>query len=367
MNQEQTISVNEALWFAAKGPWISLPEWLRNAYDNGRIVFENDAVNITLADYGFGFTVRYRKTRDQILSPNDLWDMDKSVKEYETVYSDGRTTRVKKVLDYGIVSLVDWMGSDAAIARAARTSFGHGQTQKTVEDDRRLIRRLVRDRHTSPVEMGEAVFYLRLPIFVMRQLVRHRTSSLNEFSARYKEMQDLFHVPDEWRKQSGANKQGSAGIYTAQQNTDMSKDLVTVQKASMDCYRKYLEAGVAREQAREVLPVGIYTELYWKQDIHNLLHMLKLRLDPHAQLEIRVYAQAMYNFVKPLFPETCQAFEDYILNSRNISALDMKLMRDLIKAMEPGENNKVQGAAHYGMSESEYSDFIKWWVALNQS
>lgn len=260
------------------------------------------------------------------------------------------------VLDHGIVSLEDHMGSDAFIARAARTSYGKGLEIKTADDDRRLIRRLVRDKHTSPLEMGVVVFYLKLPIFVMRQLVRHRMASLNEFSARYKELPDVFHIPDTFRKQATKNKQGSDGVFTPEHNEELKTAVEGFYAVSMEMYHYLLDEGVAKEQAREVIPVDIYTECYWKQDIHNFFHLCKLRLDPHAQLEIRVYAQAMYDLAKPYFPETAQAFEDYILNARSVSALDVKLMRDLVLG-GASTDPKV-----YGMSQNEFDDFHAWWV-----
>ena len=359
MSNQSSVSVQEMLWYASKGPWVSMPQWLRDLYDAGRVMFLEREMVITVDDCsGFLPKIQYSKFPEDTVSWDDFQGLPSTVTDYTITNQDGTVNKVKKVLDHGLVTLVDHMGSDAAIARAARTSFGMGRKMKTHEDDRRLIRRLVRDRHTSPVEMGEVVFYIRLPIFVMRQLVRHRMASLNEFSARYKEMPDLFHVPDEFRKQSSANKQGSAGAFTAQENADMIGAMQEIQKDSFECYQNYLKKGVARELAREVLPVGIYTELYWKQDIHNFLHLAKLRLDPHAQWEIQVFAQAMYDFVKPLFPETCQAFEDYIRNCRILSALDIKMLQDLVAGRE------VQGAAHYGMSETEYADFFNWWLKV---
>lgn len=247
----------------------------------------------------------------------------------------------KKILDKGFVGLVDYMGSDAAIVQAARVSYGDGT--KTVNEDKGLIRYLMRHKHTSPFEMCEVKLHIKLPIFVMRQLVRHRTSSLNEYSARYSILSDEFYVPEaeNLKVQSDINKQGRSGNID---ENDAEKIRLGLTEHYMNSYGLYTELlgsnddesilglsqefnGIARELSRISLPVAGYTELYWKQNLHNLFHLLKLRMDHHAQWEIQEYARAIYDIIKPLFPIACQAFEDYMYNSKTFSAMDMNLLK----------------------------------------
>lgn len=287
-------------------------------------------------------------------------------------------------LDHGFVYLVDHMGTDSSITQAARISYGEGT--KSVREDRGLIRYLFRHSHTSPIEMCEIKLHLRLPIFVMRQLVRHRTASLNEYSARYSVMSDEFYVPDTKaiQPQSSSNRQGREGEITEVSRQGVQWLMETIGDQAYDVYRVLLGEregrdpnfpeeviydpyseyeplldsdfpGVAREVARTVLPVSYYTEVYWKQNLHNLLHLLKLRMDNHAQYEIRVYANAIYQLVKPLFPLTCEAWEDYDRDAVTLSRMEVKLCRDLL-------HNLVQieqvDSADYGMSKREMSEFI---------
>jgi len=219
----------------------------------------------------------------------------------------------------GQVQLVDVMPrmapdgqtADYAIAQAARVSYGDGT--KSVNEDNGLVRYLLRHSHTTPSEMVVFKFRLKLPIFVSRQMCRHRMMSMNEISGRYSVMRDEFYFPhpSDLRKQSTTNKQGSDGSVNDADAEAFSQAIEQQCKQAYDLYTKMLNAGVAREQARMILPLNLYTEYYWKQDLHNLLHFLALRLDSHAQYEIRVFAQAMYDLVKPLVPVTIQAFEDY--------------------------------------------------------
>ena len=226
------------------------------------------------------------------------------------------------VLDNGFVRLVDWMGDDSRIVQTARVSYGAGT--KSVREDRQLIRYLLRHAHTSPFEHVELAFHLKLPIFVFAQLVRHRMASVNSQSARYSVMKDEFYVPETLRTQSKSNKQGSEG------SAAYSELLLSfIEKHDHDAYKLYeelLERGVAREQARVVLPQNLYTEVYWKQDLHNLFHMLKLRTDSHAQQEIRVYADAMYNTTKRIVPVAIGAWEDYRRDSITLSVFEQKLL-----------------------------------------
>jgi thymidylate synthase (FAD) len=257
--------------------------------------------------------------------------------------------RYAPVLDHGFVGLVDHMGSDADIVSAARVSYGDGT--KSVREDRGLIRYLVRHKHTSPLEMCEVKLHLKLPIFVMRQLVRHRTSSLNEYSGRYSVLTDEMYVPniENIKPQSALNKQGRDGDLNDQDRETAQQLIMSSVAHSYDSYQALLgnteegvfagddmwsnefpEQGVAREIARITMPVAGYTELYWKQNLHNLFHMLKLREDSHAQWEIQEFARAIYTLVKPLFPAACEAYEDYIRDSTTISGMETNLLQVII-------------------------------------
>ncbi len=207
------------------------------------------------------------------------------------------------VLDKGFVRLVDYMGNDAAIVQAARVSYGEGT--KSIREDEGLIRYLWKNKHTSPFEMLEVKLHCKMPIFVARQWVRHRTAALNEVSARYSEMKEEFYVPEIWRLQGGkggGNRQGSAGELNRLSSSTASHQTKAMANATFRLYTQLLHDGVAREQARMVLPVNLYTEWYWKIDLHNLLHFLTLRTDDHAQWEIRQYACAIALIVEAWVP-----------------------------------------------------------------
>lgn len=228
------------------------------------------------------------------------------------------------VLDQGYVCLVDCMGDDAAVVQAARVSYGEG-TRK-VSDDRGLIRYLMRHRHTTPFEMAELKFLVRVPMDAWRQMIRHRTANANEYSTRYSVAIDAAQVtkPDEWRMQASDNKQGSAGAVDGYVGHILTAEEEYLQKTARLIYENRLAAGVAREQARKDLPLCTYTEAYWKIDLHNLLHFLALRMDSHAQEEIRQYATIMgREIVKPLFPLVWEAFEDYRLNAMTLTRLEI--------------------------------------------
>jgi thymidylate synthase (FAD) len=229
------------------------------------------------------------------------------------------------VLDQGFVRLVDVMGDDAAIVQAARVSYGEGT--KTVREDAALIDYLMRHRHTSPFEMVEFKFHVRAPIFVVRQWFRHRTASVNEVSARYSVLEERFFHPTHWRFQARDKKQGSEGRF---QNPEADAALEAAYRAAYSAYEKLLALGVAREEARVVLPVGIYTEFYWKQDLHNLFHFLKLRLDAHAQEEIRAYARAIAEIVKAHVPLAWSAFEEHVLKGAHLSKTEREALAGLL-------------------------------------
>jgi thymidylate synthase (FAD) len=217
--------------------------------------------------------------------------------------------KVYSVLNLGEVELVDYLGSDSTIARAARTSYQRGDG-KTPDDDKRLIARLWRDRHTSPFEMVSLTFRIRLPIFVMRQHVRHRTASLNEWSFRYTECPEFFYVPaeDDVRGQSASNKQMSAGVLPPDESLQAIGIIGQINKSAFESYRKLIALGVAREQARVVLPVSAYTQIVWNMDMRNLLHYLSLRLPAEAQKEIREYAQVIAGIVSRGWPMIWEAY-----------------------------------------------------------
>lgn len=234
-----------------------------------------------------------------------------------------------KVLDKGFVRLIDVMGNDAAIVQAARVSYGEGT--KTINEDRGLIRYLLKHRHTSPLEMVEFKFHCKMPIFCARQWVRTRTASLNEVSGRYSVLPDEFYVPEpeNIHKQSKDNKQGRGEPLDADHAFLVAAGMKTMAEDVFDHYHLMLKDEVAREVARINLPVSTYTEWYWKIDLHNLLHFLKLRLDKHAQWEMRQYAQALYELIKPIVPLACEAFEDYVLNAETFSAQELKILIEL--------------------------------------
>ncbi|MDH4183935.1 MAG: FAD-dependent thymidylate synthase [Nitrospinota bacterium] len=219
--------------------------------------------------------------------------------------------KVYTVLDKGEVELVDYLGDDRTVARAARTSY-QGSEGKSAEADFRLISRLWKDRHTSPFEMVQVTFRIRLPIFVMRQHVRHRTASLNEWSFRYTECPELFYLPapDDVRGQSKVNKQMSQGSLEVEAQTKARTLIDGMNHHAYTVYKQLLELGVAREQARVVLPVSAYTQIVWSIDMRNLLHYFSLRLAPDAQKEIRDYAMVMAAIVKKGWPLIWKAYSD---------------------------------------------------------
>jgi thymidylate synthase (FAD) len=227
-----------------------------------------------------------------------------------------------KVGPDGFVRLRDVMGSDASICDAARVSYDQQGKQG---DDRKLIRYLMRHKHTSPFEQAEVQFVVRAPMDIWRQWVRHRTASINEYSTRYREAIQDVSIPDhdEWRLQSTTNKQGSEGLLQINAGEACTLDFVDAADACRDAYKSLLRRGVAREQARSILPLCTYTEAFWKIDLHNLLHFIALRIDKHAQQEIREYAQAILDLISPLFPLTIEAFFDYRVNAMTLSDLDI--------------------------------------------
>ena len=236
------------------------------------------------------------------------------------------------VLDDGFVCLVDVMGDDSSIVQAARVSYGEGT--KKVSDDRTLIRYLLRHRHTTPFEMAEIKILVRVPMDCWRQWIRHRMANVNEYSTRYSVAIDSAQSTpsDAWRTQAEQNRQGSGQPLPTETGLQLSAEERHLHDESRRIYEARLAAGVAREQARKDLPLATYTEAYWKIDIHNLLHFLALRMDPHAQEEIRLYATTIgREIVRPLFPVVWEAFEDYRMGGAAFSRLELAVIRRLVE------------------------------------
>ena len=231
-----------------------------------------------------------------------------------------------KCLDKGFVRLVDSMGGDDAIVQAARVSYGQGTSR--VSQDRGLIRYLMRHRHTTPFEMVEFKFHCKMPIFVARQWVRHRTANINEYSLRYSEARDEFYTPDpeHIQFQSALNKQGRKGEVPAEMKQKVLDYFNEISERSFAMYTELNEAGIARELARAILPVNLYTEWYWKNDLHNLLHFIGLRSDSHAQYEIRVFSDAMAESVKAVAPFAWEAYQDYMVKGMRFSRIEQSLL-----------------------------------------
>ena len=231
-----------------------------------------------------------------------------------------------KCLDKGFVRLVDSMGGDDAIVQSARVSYGKGTSK--VSQDRGLIRYLMRHRHTTPFEMVEFKFHCKMPIFVARQWVRHRTANINEYSLRYSEARDEFYFPDpdHIEFQSALNKQGRMGEVGEDLKKKVQAYFKEISNRSFEIYCELNEAGVARELARAILPVNLYTEWYWKNDLHNLLHFIGLRSDGHAQYEIRVFSDAMATYVKQVAPFAWEAYQDYVVNGMRFSKIEQSIL-----------------------------------------
>ncbi|MGD9689617.1 MAG: FAD-dependent thymidylate synthase [Phycisphaerales bacterium] len=265
---------------------------------------------------------------------------------------DGQSRRQIDCYDHGFVALIDVMPrlipegttADAAIVQAARVSYGQG-TKKTSED-RGLVRYLLRHRHTTPFEMVEFKFHMAMPIFVARQWIRHRTASVNEYSGRYSIMPDRFYRPtlDNVRKQSSSNRQGGEERFVTSPDADpgearTAEAFLAFLDKTEALYAEYLalaEKGVTRELARIGLPVSLYTEWYWKCDLHNLLRFLSLRMDAHAQEEIRTYATAMHDLIAPIVPITIEAWRDYELESMRLTRLEIEAIRRMGAARGAG-------------------------------
>ena len=272
-----------------------------------------------------------------------------------------------KIHDHGFVGLVDHMGNDAAIVEAARVSYQTGT--KATRTDRALIRYLMRHKHTSPLEMCEVKLHIRAPIFVLRQLLRHRTASINEESGRYSEIREMFFSPalGDLAPQSLDNKQGREGEFPLHKQKAIRNVIEANNEYSFASYKALLGEDLARELARITLPLTAYSSLYWKIDLHNLLHFLTLRTDSHAQKEIRDYADAILDIIRPLFPYAVEAWEDYQQQAKMLSRMDLDLLAALIRRsniktqwidmIEEARGEKVL-AEKFGMSGRELRDFV---------
>jgi len=267
------------------------------------------------------------------------------------------------VLDHGFVRVVDYMGDDAAIVQAARVSYGRGT--RRVQDDAGLINYLMRHRHTTPFEMCEIKYHIKLPIFVARQWIRHRTANVNEYSARYSILDKEYYtpVPEHLAAQSSNNRQGRGDVLSPED----AQRVITILRADAEqCYQHYEEmlnedasgscldpgrSGLARELARMNLTLNTYTQWYWKIDLHNLLHFLSLRADPHAQYEIRAYAEVMIDTVRRWVPHVYQAFVNYRLGALSLSAGGLDVVRRIIKGEHVAQ-------AESGLSGREWRELM---------
>ena len=276
------------------------------------------------------------------------------------------------IFDDGFVGLVDHMGDDSSVVQAARVSYGDGT--KTVSEDSGLINYLMRNMHTSPFEMIQLKFHAKMPIFVARQWVRHRTASINEYSGRYSVMVNEFYIPniEVIQPQAKDNKQGRGGEMSME---DRLAAQHAIQYANTRCYETYKALlgeegkdvyateftsdfeGISREMARGVLSVNNYTEWYWTANLHNLFHFLALRMDSHAQYEIRKFADAMYELIQPICPLSCKAFEDYRLYGERLSRLELEAIKHSLTLYPTHKISLLESAAKAGLKGRELQEF----------
>ena len=266
-----------------------------------------------------------------------------------------------EVLDHGFIRVIDYMGDDSSIVQSARVSYGKGT--KKISNDKGLIKYLMRHRHSTPFEMCEIKFHIKLPIFIARQWIRHRTANVNEYSARYSILDKEFYIPsaENLAAQSAINNQGRGDALTDDEASNVIQILKKDAEQTYSNYETLLnessegniidesKSGIARELARMNLTLNTYTQWYWKIDLNNLLHFLALRADDHAQYEIRVYADAMLDIVKKCAPLTYEAFEDYRIGGTELSAKEVNLMRKLLKG-------KKVSFEEEGLSKREWSE-----------
>lgn len=281
-------------------------------------------------------------------------DTSTAIKRPNSEYMESILGHAFPVLDHGFIRCIDWMGNDEAIVQAARVSYGSGT--KHGSSDEGLIRYLMKHWHSTPFEMCEVKLHVKLPVFVARQWIRHRTANVNEYSARYSILDREFYIPEpeQMAKQAVVNNQGRGELMSPEQARQLQEWMI---RESNLAYDNYLDMsnpegdyGLARELARMNLPINVYTQWYWKVDLHNLFHFLRLRADSHAQYEIRVYAEEICKIVADWVPYAFKAFEDYRQNSVNLSAQEVQLVRDYIAGT-------VGSPADYNLSNREFAEF----------
>ena len=266
--------------------------------------------------------------------------------------------RAIPVLDHGFIRVIDYMGDDGAIVQAARVSYGAGT--KHVQNDAGLIRYLMRHWHSTPFEMCEVKLHVKLPVFVARQWIRHRTANVNEYSARYSILDREFYIPapENLAAQSVVNNQGRGEVLSGAESARVLEILKSDAGQAYDHYEEMLsqdgQQGLARELARMNLPMNIYTQWYWKTDLHNLFHFLRLRADAHAQYEIRVYAEAIAACVRDWVPLAYGAFEDYRMGGVTLSATAVAVLKRRLAG-------EVVGQEDSGMSKGEWREFVEGW------
>ena len=294
------------------------------------------------------------------LSPEQQAEIDaqrSTRQETRRVVSEGMEAHLYTaypVLDHGFIRVIDYMGDDAAICQAARVSYGRGT--KSVTNDEGLIRYLMRHWHSTPFEMCEIKLHVKLPVFVARQWIRHRTANVNEYSARYSILDREFYIPapEHLAAQSVVNNQGRGEALTGDEAQRVLEYLKADSARAYDHYEEMIgqegQQGLARELARMNLPANIYTQWYWKVDLHNLLHFLRLRADAHAQYEIRVYAEEMCKVVADWVPFAFRAFEDYRMGGATLSSTALECVRRMLKGEEVTQENS-------GMSKGEWREF----------
>ena len=266
--------------------------------------------------------------------------------------------RAHPVLDHGFIRVIDYMGDDSAIVQAARVSYGAGT--KHVQNDEGLIRYLMRHWHSTPFEMCEVKLHVKLPVFVARQWIRHRTANVNEYSARYSVLDREFYIPapEQLAAQSVVNNQGRGEVLTGEEAARVLDLLKSDANRAYDHYEAMLsqegQQGLARELARMNLPANIYTQWYWKVDLHNLFHFLRLRADPHAQYEIRVYAEAIAACVRDWVPLAFAAFEDYRMGGVTLSGKAIAVLKRRLAGEAVGQEDS-------GMSKGEWREVVEGW------
>ena len=267
---------------------------------------------------------------------------------------------MKQVLDHGFVELIDHMGTDESIAQAARVSYGN-DTRRSSDDDRSLIRYLMRHDHTTPFEMCEIKLHVKLPVFVARQWVRHRTANVNEYSARYSVLEKEFYIPSNVARQSTVNHQGRGDAYSESQADRIRSLIDDHSDSAYALYERLNESGVAKELSRMVLPTNIYTRWYWKTDLHNLFRFIELRMDSHAQWEIQQYAKAILEIVARLWPIAFEAWNDYRWSAVKLSRMEADAIMQIINS---GSNPRglIEDDTWGQMSTRERNEFTSRWL-----